>query len=97
MPKYSKSFVRVEDPHGILALNIFLEAFKDIECYFKGEGTIAERIEGKKSIDWIRKMKGNFKILAIAARPYTIEEFHELCLKKINSIKSNAYAKRRME
>jgi hypothetical protein len=55
---YSKSFVRVDNPQALLALNVFLEAFKNIESYYTGEGDIEERIEGKYGIRWIRKMEG---------------------------------------
>lgn len=91
MPKYSKSFVRVGNPYSLLALNVFLEAFRDIENYFKNQGSLEERIEGKKSIRWMREMKGNFKILAGSTTGYSIEEFHQLCIKKINDIKRAAY------
>jgi hypothetical protein len=97
MPRYSKSFVKVADPYSLLALNVFLEAFRDIECYFKGLGTFEERIEGKKSVDWIRKMKGNFRILALASNQYSTEQFHDLCVRKINQLKKEAYEKRGVE
>ena len=90
MPKYSKSFVKVGNPYCLLALNVFLEAFRDIECYLRGEGTLEERLAGKESIVWIREMKGNFKILA-GSSDYSIEEFHQLCIRRINDIKREAY------
>lgn len=97
MPKYSKSFIRVDDPYRILALNVFLEAFRDIEYYYLGRGSPEERMEGKKSIEWIRKMKGNFRILAIAGGERSIETFHQNCIKKINDIKREAYLKSKHE
>ena len=97
MPKYSKSFIRVNNPYSLLALNVFLEAFRDIECYLKEDGSLDERVEGKKSIDWIRKMKGNFKILAGSTDKYSIEEFHQLCIRKINQIKKECYEHSRLE
>jgi hypothetical protein len=90
MPRYSKSFIKVADPYSLLALNVFLEAFRDIECYFNGIGSDEERLEGKKSIRWMRKMKGNFRILALAA-DYSTEEIHSLCIRKINQLREQAY------
>ena len=91
MPRYSKSFIKVADPYSLLALNVFLEAFRDIECYFNGIGSDEERLEGKKSIRWMRKMKGNFRILALAADYYSTEEIHSLCIRKINQLREQAY------
>lgn len=91
MPRYSKSFIKVKDPYSLLALNVFLEAFRDIECYFNGIGSDEERIEGKKSVEWMRRMKGNFRILALAGDSYSTEEFHDLCVRKINQLKKEAY------
>ena len=95
MPKYSKSSVRVENPYSFLALNIFREAFRDIECYYKGQGNVEERVAGKESIEWIRKMKGNFKILAGSTK-YSIEEIHQFCMRKINEIKKEAYVEKKV-
>jgi hypothetical protein len=92
---YSKSFVRVDNPQALLALNVFLEAFKNIESYYTGEGDIEERIEGKYGIRWIRKMEGNFKVLA-SASGMSVEKFHMMCLNKINKIKKEAYEKKCM-
>lgn len=97
MPRYSKSFIKVADPYSLLALNVFLEAFRDIECYFNGIGSDEERIAGRESIDWMRKMKGNFRILALATENYSTEEFHALCVRKINQIKKEACEKKRLE
>lgn len=94
MPRYSKSFIKVRDPYSLLALNVFLECFRDIECYFNGIGTPEERIEGKKGIEWMRKMRGNFRILALAADNYSTEEIHSLCVRKINQIKKEAWTKK---
>jgi hypothetical protein len=91
MPRYSKSFVKVADPYSLLALNVFLEAFRDIECYFNGIGTDEERIEGRESIEWMRKMRGNFRILALASENYSTEQFHDLCMRRINQLKKEAY------
>ena len=94
MPRYSKSFIKVADPYSLLALNVFLEAFRDIECYFNGVGSDEERIAGRESVGWIRKMKGNFRILALASENYSTEEFHDLCIRKINQIKKDAWTRR---
>jgi hypothetical protein len=91
MPRYSKSFIKVADPYSLLALNVFLEAFRDIECYFNGIGSYEERLEGKKSINWMRKMEGNFRVLSLAADYYSTEEIHALCMRKINQIRKEAY------
>lgn len=96
MPRYSKSFVKIADPYSLLALNVFLEAFRDIECYFNGIGSDEERVEGRKSIAWMRKMKGNFRILALASEGYSTEEFHDLCVRKINQLKKEAYARQQV-
>lgn len=92
---YSKSFVRVDNPQALLALNVFLETFRNIESYYLGEGSIEERIEGRDGIRWIRKMEGNFKILAVASG-MSVEKFHTMCLEKINKIKRDAYEKKSM-
>lgn len=92
---YSKSFVRVEDPRALLALNVFFETFRNIESYYMGEGSIEERLEGKRGIKWIRKMEGNFKILATASG-MSVERFHTLCLEHINDIKRQAYEKKQL-
>jgi len=93
--KYSKSFVRVDNPYKLLALNVFLETFRNIESYYKGAGTIEERIEGRRAIRWIRRMEGNFRILAIASEQ-SLEMFHDRCLKKINDIRREVYESRRL-
>ena len=96
MPRYSKSFIKVADPYSLLALNVFLEAFRDIECYFNGEGSDEGRIEGRESIVWMRKMRGNFRILALASENYSTEQFHDLCIRKINQLKKEAYGRQKI-
>jgi hypothetical protein len=92
MPKYSKSFSRVRNPYDLLALNIFLEAFRNIESYYTGEGSTEERIAGKEDVKWIKKMTDNFNILAVSVGPeHSIEWFHQLAIRKINEIKRAAY------
>jgi hypothetical protein len=94
LPKYSKSSVRTENPYCFLALNVFGECFRTIECYFKRDGNEEELKDGKKSLRWIKKMQGNFRILAGAA-PMPIDEFHQLCIWKINDIRQKVINEQR--
>lgn len=78
-----------ENSYCYLAINVFRQVFRDVECYFTGHGTKDEISEGRKSIPWVRKMKGNFRILASASgKP--LNEFHQMCLWKINDIRAKA-------
>ena len=90
MTKYSKSSIRVQDPYSFLALNVFNESFRTIELYFKGEGSDEERIDGRESLKWMKKMSGNFRILA-AATSIPLDEFHQMCIWKINEIKHKCF------
>jgi hypothetical protein len=91
MDGYSFSFVNVSDPYAFLALNVLHEAFRNIECYFSREGSEEEIKEGRYSLNWIRKMRGNFRLIAMAV-DIPLPEFHQMCLWKINQIKANAHA-----
>lgn len=90
MPKYLHGPTREGDPYSYLALSVIYQAFKDIKSYFRGDGTPEERKEGKKSVRWIKRMEGNFRAFAAAA-DMPLQEFHQLCLLKINEIKRKAY------
>lgn len=96
MTRYSRSSVRVDDPYCFLAINIFDEIFRTIECYFYQTGTEEEITEGKRSIRWIKRMEGNFKQLALASG-LPLDKFHQLCIWKINKIKQAAYEKYTMD
>jgi hypothetical protein len=80
---------KLDDPYCKIALKVFAQVFRDIYCYFNQTGTAEEIKEGYKSLKWIRKMEGNFQLLAGAA-PISLPEFHQKCLKKIINIKNNA-------
>ena len=90
MRGYSRSLVRIEDPYAFLTLNFFLEVFRTIKCYYFNQGTIEDKLEGRDNIQWIRKMRGNFRILATAYNG-ELEDFHQECIKKINEIKHEAH------
>ena len=95
MSGYSRSLIRIDDPYCYLALNVFLQAFKDMVCYYTDEGTTREIEEGEKSIRWMREMEGNFRTLAVASGK-SLDSFHQLCLGKINEIKEDANERQRI-
>jgi hypothetical protein len=90
MRKFTRLSTRIENPYSFLALNVFYEAFRTIECYFNQEGSKEEIEEGKKSLDWMIKMRGNFQTLARATN-LPLDKFHQLCIWKINKIRKKAY------
>jgi len=91
--KYNRSLIKVDDPYSFLALNVISQAFEDIRSYFFQEGLPEEIKEGSKSIGWITKMEGNFRLFAGVTK-MPLEKFHQLCLAKINQIKREAYCER---
>ena len=90
MSGYSRSYVRVGNPYCLLALSVFEEAFRTIECYLTGKGKEEEIEDGKYSIKWMMKMEGSFKILA-GASGRSLETYHQWCIEKINQLKKSAY------
>jgi len=89
MSGFSKSLHKIEDPYAYLALNVFLQAFRDVRAYFSGDGTPEEIAEGKVSLEWLKRMDGNFTVLALSTRR-PIETVHQLCMRKIHEIKKEA-------
>ena len=92
MPEYNRSSNAIGDPYSFMALAAIRQAFLDIECYFTKHGPPEAIAEGKRSIDWIRHMKGNF-ILLSAATEMPLEQFHQSCLEQINFIRKKSYAR----
>ena len=90
MSGYSRSYVRVDDPYRLLALSVLEEAFRTIECYLTGEGSEEEIADGKDSIKWMTKMKGDFRVIA-GASGRSLEDFHQMCIWKINELRKEAY------
>lgn len=93
MPKHTIGNYPTADPYCLLALSVLEEAFRTIKCYFLNKGTEEELEEGKRALRWIMKMQGNFKVIA-GASGKSLERFHQLCIWKINKIKSEAYHER---
>lgn len=92
MPDYNRSSNDIGDPYSFMALAAIRQTFLDIECYFTKRGPKDAILEGKKSIDWIRHMKGNF-ILLSSATGMPIENFHQSCLEQINFIRKKSYVR----
>lgn len=89
MVKHSPSLEQLADPYSFLAITVLEEAFRNIKAYYTRRGTKEELLEGRKSLRWMRRMEGTFKLVAAASgRP--IESFHQKCLWKINEIKNEA-------
>lgn len=86
MSGFSRSLLRIKDPYCYLAICVFDQAFNDIKLYFSGEGTPEEQEEGKKTIRWIKRLEGNFRILA-GGTDISLDNFHQMCLWKIGNIK----------
>ena len=78
--------------YQLMITAFFIQAKHDIRCYICRQGTPEERLEGKKSLVWIQKMKGNFTILA-AGLGKPVEEFHQLLLSEISDIEKYARQK----
>ena len=93
MPEYNRSSNDIGDPYAFMALATIRQAFQDIECYFSKHGSREAILEGKKSIEWMRKMKGNF-ILLSSATHMPIETFHQSCMEQINFIRNKCHAGR---
>ena len=89
MSKHTLGNHPTSNPYRLLALNVLDEAFRTIKCYFMNKGSKEELDEGRKSIRWIRRMEGNYKIIA-GASGFSLAEFHQMCIWKINSIKLEA-------
>jgi hypothetical protein len=96
MDAYNLSSTRVKDPYCYVALASMRQTFRDIESYYMGDGTPEERKEGKRSIDWIRKMQGNFRLFS-SATEMPLENFHQACIEQINFIKTKAYARQQLQ
>lgn len=75
--------------YQLMVTAFFLQAKHDIRCYFCRQGTPEERNEGKKSLVWIKKMRGNFTTFA-SALGMPVEKFHQLLLDDISEIKNYA-------
>ena len=88
--KYNRSLTKVNDPYTFLALNVIAQAFEDIRSYFFQDGLPNDIKEGLASIDWITKMRGNFRLFA-GVTNMPLQKFHQLCLAKINQIRREAY------
>ena len=86
MSGFSRSLQRIQDPYAYLAINVFDQAFKDIKNYFSGGCTPEETEVAKKTIRWIKRMEGNFRILA-GGTDLPLDNFHQMCIWKINDIK----------
>lgn len=91
MPKAEDNNI-ANDPNAYFLLIVLKEAFRNIESYYSGKGTIEERIEGKEAIRWIRIGKGTFKWVALASGK-NFEVFHQMCLWKISDIRNRAIKK----
>ena len=89
MSGFSRSLQRIENPYCYLAICVFFQAFSDIKTYFSGECTPEEAEEAKRTIRWIKKMEGNFRVLA-GGTDIPLDNFHQMCLWKINDIKKKA-------
>ena len=87
MPKHLD--IEPEDPRAYLALSILDEAFKNIKAYYFHKGTIEELQAGKEAITWIRKMQGTYRMVALASK-IRLDDFHQMCLWKINEIRQEA-------
>ena len=86
---YDDEIDKLDDPYCKIALRVFAQVFRDIYCYFNQCGTLEEMKEGYKSLRWVFRMEGNFRLLAGAA-PISLPLFHQKCLKKIIQIKDDA-------
>lgn len=75
--------------YQLMVTAFFLQAKHDIKCYLCRQGTPEERDEGKKTLIWIQKMKGNFTVMA-SALDIPVEKFHQLLLDEISDIKHYA-------
>ena len=76
------------DPYSYLAVCVFAQVFRDIASYYAQAGTKEDRQEGYRSIKWVKKMSGNFRVLS-GVYPASLEIFHQKCIKLINDIKQN--------
>lgn len=94
MQKYSLSFKNVEDPYAFLAELIIFQALYDIRCYYTQDGTREEIESGKDGEKWIKKNGKYFRIYA-GATGRDIVFMQELCVHKIEEIKTEAKNARR--
>jgi hypothetical protein len=92
MSEYNRSSNAIGDPYSFMALAALRQAFLDIECYYTRHGPQEAILEGKRSIDWIMHMKGNFVLLS-SATEMPIEQFHQSCIEQINFIRKKARAR----
>lgn len=95
MSKYSRSSTRVDDPYAYLALQVIYQALKEVECYFNQEGTEEEIRSGYDALRWVRRFGKKFRLYSSVTH-IPIEQFHQLCLHKINEAKGRAIERRRV-
>lgn len=85
-----------DDPSAYFLLKVLEEAVDNIRCYYLGKGTLEERIEGKKAVQWMREGRSKtFRAAALAAGciGWNYDVFHQNCLNLINEIRHEAYLK----
>jgi len=80
---------KAKDPYRYMAICVFDQVFKDIAAYFFQRGTKEEIKSGKRSLNWVIKMRGNFRLLA-GATNQPLDNFYQMCVWKISEIKKNA-------
>jgi hypothetical protein len=93
--KHSPKLAKTDDPYSFIALQVIRQAFREIRCYYYHRGREDEIRSGYEAINWIIKMKGNYRLYAQVTH-LPLEKFHQLSLAKINTIKKDAYARYRV-